>query len=305
MDSNLVGMTAAVTTSCLWTFGSLFFTSASKKIGSFSVNAYRVIIAVGFLVVANLLALGNPFPTATNEQWLWMGLSGAIGLGVGDFALLKAFTIAGPRLSLLMMSTSAIFTTAGAYLILGETIRPLGLIGIAITLTGIVGAIWGEDKSGYDVVPRKSRIQGTLLALIGAFGQGTGVVLAKKGIFSNPDTLLNPLSATLMRMLIGALFIWAIALAFRKLPVLHQALSDKEGIKKTALGALIGPFLGVTLSMIAVANTQTAIAQTLMSLMPILIIPVVWVLYKQKTRLREALGAITAVAGVAMLFLTQ
>ena len=69
-------------------------------------------------------------------------------------------------------------------------------------------------------------------------------------------------------------------------------------------GAFVAPFLGVTLSMVAVAYTQAGIAQTLISLMPVLIIPVVWVFYKQRTSLQGILAAIVAVVGVAVLFLT-
>jgi len=60
----------------------------------------------------------------------------------------------------------------------------------------------------------------------------------------------------------------------------------------------------VTLSMVAVTYTNAGIAQTLMSLMPVLIIPVVWILYKQRTSWRGILGAAMAVVGVAILFLT-
>jgi len=41
-----------------------------------------------------------------------------------------------------------------------------------------------------------------------------------------------------------------------------------------------------------------------MSLMPVLIIPVVWIMYKQRTSWRGMLGAAMAVVGVAILFLT-
>jgi drug/metabolite transporter (DMT)-like permease len=71
----------------------------------------------------------------------------------------------------------------------------------------------------------------------------------------------------------------------------------------TAAAAFIGPFLGVTLSMVAVTYTETGIAQTLMSLMPVLIIPLVWIVHKQRTSWRGMLGAVIAVIGVAILFL--
>jgi drug/metabolite transporter (DMT)-like permease len=60
----------------------------------------------------------------------------------------------------------------------------------------------------------------------------------------------------------------------------------------------------MTLSMVAVAYIAAGIAQTLMSLMPVLIIPVVWVVYREKTNWRGILGAVVAIIGVAILCLT-
>ena len=89
----------------------------------------------------------------------------------------------------------------------------------------------------------------------------------------------------------------------RRLPEVRKALKSKKGMEQTDAGAFIGPFVGVTLSIVAVAYTQAGIAQTLMSLMPVFIIPAIWVLYKQKTSWRGMMGAIVAVIGVAILLL--
>jgi len=305
LDPNILGETAAVATSCLWTINSLFFTSAGKRIGPLSVNAYRIIMAVGFLVISHAILLGTIVPMATNGQWFWMGLSGIVGLGIGDYGLFAAFVTIGPRRSLLVMALSAIFASIGAYLMLGETLPTLAIVGIAITLGGVVVVILeAEERSGEAPVSKKLRSYGVFLALIGAIGQGVGLVLAKKGIYLDPGVILNPLSATLIRMTLGASFVWIVAVAARKLPELREAIRSKEGMSNTAAGAFLGPFLGVTLSMVAVTYTNAGIAQTLMSLMPVLIIPVIWIMYKQRTSWRGMLGAAMAVVGVAILFLT-
>jgi drug/metabolite transporter (DMT)-like permease len=115
---------------------------------------------------------------------------------------------------------------------------------------------------------------------------------------------MNPLSAAFIRMMVTGLFVWAIGVLAGKLPELHRATKDRTAIKYTIAGALVGPFVGMTLSMIAIASTETGIAQTLMSLTPVLIIPVIWVVYREKTNWRGILGAFVAIVGVAILFLT-
>jgi drug/metabolite transporter (DMT)-like permease len=304
LDPGIVGESAAVIASCLWTVSSLFFTTAGRRIGSLSVNAYRTIMAVGFLVLAHSILLGTILPVANGAQWFWMGLSGVVGLALGDGGLFAAYVTIGPRRSVLVMALAPIFASVGAYLMLGEVLPEFGIIGIAVTLVGVVVVILEEEeRTGEVPVTKRLKRYGILFALVGAVGQGIGLVLSKKGIDLVPDVTLNPLSATLMRLIFGAVSVWVVLLLARKLPALHQAIKDREGISHTAAGAFIGPFLGVTLSMVAVTYSQAGVAQTLMSLMPVLIIPTVWIRYRQRTSWRGILGAGIAVIGVAILFL--
>ena len=143
---------------------------------------------------------------------------------------------------------------------------------------------------------------GVVFGVVAAFGQGVGLALSKKGIDLNPAFVLNPVSATLMRLLLGALFVWALALVSGRLPRVLAAVSDDKAMKNTTVASLLGPYLGITFSMVAVTFTEAGVAQTLLSLMPVMIIPVVWILYRQRTSWRGILGAIVAVVGVAIIF---
>jgi drug/metabolite transporter (DMT)-like permease len=304
LDSSVLGETAAVITSGLWTFSSLFFTAAGKRIGSLNVNAYRTLMAIAFLLFTHLILLGTIFPLASGGQWLWLGLSGIVGLGIGDSGLFAAYVMIGPRRTLLLMALAPVFASFGAYFMLGETLPAVAVIGIALTISGVAVVILErEEHSGEAPVSRATKVYGVICGLVAAIGQGGGLVLAKKGIDFNPVSTLNPVSATLMRMVLGACSIWLVMLAAGRFPGLRSAVNNREGMRETAVAAFLGPFLGVTLSLLAVTYTETGIAQTLLSLMPVMIIPVVWVLYRQKTSWRGILGAAIAVIGVSILFL--
>jgi drug/metabolite transporter (DMT)-like permease len=234
-----------------------------------------------------------------------MGLSGVVGLGIGDSGLFAAYIIIGPRRSLLLMALSPIFAALSAYVLLGETIREFAVIGVGITLLGIVIVILeAEEQSGEPRISTRQRTLGISYGVIAALGQGVGLALSKKGIDVNPALVLNPVSATLMRLLLGALFIWVLSLVSGRLTKLFAAARDIEGLKDTAVASILGPYLGITFSMVAVTFTETGVAQTLLSLMPVMIIPVVWILYRQRTSWRGILGATVAVLGVAIIFLS-
>jgi drug/metabolite transporter (DMT)-like permease len=299
-----MGDSAAVITACLWTGSSVLFTAAGRRIGFFSVNAYRSLMAVVLLVLAHIFFLGSVLPVVSSAQWFWMGLSGIVGLGVGDFGLFAAYVLIGPRRSALIMASSPIFASIGAYVMLGETFSYLATLGIAITIAGIIVVLLERENERTETADGgKRKSWGVFAAFVAALGQGVGLVFSKKGMYLGVTVAMNPVSAALIRMTLATLFVWVCALFLRKLPELQKTTRDKEGLKYVAGGAIIGPFLGMTLSMFAVAYTETGIAQTLMSLMPLLIIPLMWVVYREKTNLRGILGAAFAVVGVAILFL--
>ena len=307
MSFNLLGESAALITSVLWTTCSILFAYAGRRIGALSVNGFRILMAVGMLSGAHILFLGTIIPHANSAQWLYMSLSGVIGLALGDFGYFGTLVILGPRRGTLLMSFAAVFATISGYLILNEILGPWTLFGIIITLMGITWVILeSEEQSNELPLSSKEKIVGVLLGLGGAAGQGVGLVISKYGmsvVADDPSVPLNPLSATLIRMIAAAIFIWIVIIIFGKFKKVINSAADKKGMKATFGGAFFGPFLGVTLSMVAVTYALAGVAQTLMSLMPVMVIPFVWVLYKQKTSWRGILGAVIAIVGVSILFL--
>jgi drug/metabolite transporter (DMT)-like permease len=79
---------------------------------------------------------------------------------------------------------------------------------------------------------------------------------------------------------------------------------DKKLLASLLIGSFIGTFLGITLSLIAVAHTKVGIASTLIATSPVLMLPIVRIVHKEILSWKAITGAVTAVLGVGMLFLT-
>jgi drug/metabolite transporter (DMT)-like permease len=58
----------------------------------------------------------------------------------------------------------------------------------------------------------------------------------------------------------------------------------------------------VSFSLIAIQHTNTGVAATLMSIVPVLIIIPTVLIYKQKVTAKEIIGAFISVCGVALFF---
>ncbi|MCX6558551.1 MAG: EamA family transporter [Candidatus Aminicenantes bacterium] len=80
-------------------------------------------------------------------------------------------------------------------------------------------------------------------------------------------------------------------------------LKDKKALLEITAGALTGPVLGVTLSLVAIAHTHIGVASTLMSLTPVFLLPVSHFLFKERITVRAVIGTMIALLGVVMLFL--
>jgi drug/metabolite transporter (DMT)-like permease len=307
MTSHLIGETAAVCTAALWTTCSILFAAAGRRIGALSVNAYRIAMAVALLGAAHVILHGSILPSANSAQWFYLGLSGVAGLALGDFGYFGALVFLGPRRGVLLMAMSPIFAAVSAYFVLGEVLAPWDMIGIAVTLCGVTWVvIEKEEHSNESPVPPKQKLYGILSGIGGAIGQGLGLVISKYGMLvagGDPSQPLNPLSATLLRMIVAAAFVWIAVTVSGRLPLVIGARKDSAAIKRTFAGAVTGPFAGVWLSMVAVTYAVAGVAATLMSLMPVIVIPILWILYRQRTSPRGIIGAAIAVAGVAILFL--
>ena len=304
MIQHYFGEIAGILTAVFWTVTSMAFESAGKKVGSLSVNLIRLIIAFFFIGFYSWVVRGFFFPSdATLFQWQWLALSGLVGFVIGDLLLFQALVVIGARVSMLVMALAPPFAALIGWLLLGEVLSPTNLLGMIITLTGIVIVILKREKSEENgAVVRKIKsnysIQGILLALGGAIGQGAGLVLSKKGMGD-----YDAFSASQIRVLTGIIGFIFILTFMKRWPRFRAAIQNEAAMKRITLGAFFGPFFGVSFSLLAVQHTQAGIAATLMSITPVLIIFPSVVLFKEKINWKEIVGAIITVGGVALFFL--
>ncbi len=291
------GELAALATACMWTASSLVFAAATIRIGSIYVNVTRIIAAAVMLFVVLLLFGLRVEISASQTGFLFV--SGLVGLVFGDTFLFKSYEYNSARISSLVMSTAPALSAVFGYLLLDETLSPIGIVGMAITLAGIAMVILDRPDSSTSAM-HPSTI-GIFYAFLGSIGQAGGLILAKAAFVQGP---INGFVATFVRMCAAVVVILPLNwLAGRYREPRRVFTQDRRAFWLTMLGAVLGPVLGVTLSLVAVSYTTVAIAATLMATVPILMLPTVWFLQKERLTFRAIVGAFVAVGGVALLFL--
>jgi drug/metabolite transporter (DMT)-like permease len=292
------GEFAALLTAVFWTCTALAFETAAKKIGTISVNILRLLIGFAFLSVYTLIRRGMLLPTdAGIENWKWLILSGLIGFVFGDLFLFKSYTIIGSRFSMLIMTLVPPLTALFSFYMIDEHLTLMHALGMVLTFTGIAMAIFGREPEA-EKIKLKLAPRGIIYAIGGAVGQALGLVLSKVGMKD-----YDPFAATQIRIIAGiAGYMLLVAVLFRWGSV-ARALKNKPGMSYTTLGAFFGPFLGVSLSLVAVKYTTTGVASTIMALVPVFIIIPAVVFMKEKVTVPELIGAFVSVGGVALFFL--
>ncbi|MCP4898451.1 MAG: DMT family transporter [bacterium] len=293
------GEIAAVATAVCWTLTALAFESAGRRIGAVSLNLIRLMLGLIFLTVVCWTRSGMVLPfDATAHAWIWLGISGVVGLTLGDLCLFRAFILIGARLSMLVMALVPPMTALLGWMLMGEVLDTRELVGMALTVGGVAWVV-SERKPGRNGgTEQKKHIGGILLAVCGAAGQASGLVLSKIGMGD-----FDAFASTQIRVLAGLAGFIVLYSLIGWWPKVASAVQDRGAMGRVSIGAFFGPFLGVSLSLIAVQLTQAGVAATLMSLVPVLIIVPAVLLFKEKVSPRAIVGSVIAVLGGALLFL--
>jgi drug/metabolite transporter (DMT)-like permease len=291
-----LGESAALATAACWALTALAFESAGRRVGSLPVNLIRLVVGFALLVPLAWVRRGLPFPVdAAPSAWLWLGVSGLIGFAFGDLCLFRAFVLVGSRVAVLLMSLVPPMTALIGGAVLDESLTAREWTGMAITVAGIA---WVVRERRPDAVEGGGPlpVRGILLGVGGALGQAVGLVLSKLGMGD-----YDAFAANQIRVLAGIAGFAAIFTAGGLWSRLPAALRNPQAMRRTAFGGVFGPFLGVSLSLVAVQHTEAGVAATLMALTPVLILPLAAVLRRERVSVRAAAGALVAVAGTAVL----
>jgi len=264
-----------------------------------------------------MLSLGQEWRIPATQA-VMLALSGLIGLALGDAFYFESLVVLGPRRATLITCMWPVFVAFMQYPMTGEGLQWLDLVGMALTMVGVLLVVRERAAEGEI---QGSITRGVVLGIFGALLQALGVLLAKAGLGYAPEgsllvttlglpvaegaetagELVSPITGTFVRMAAAALAIWAITFARRDTARTVNALRNRKAITLVVIGTVAGPVVGVALSLYAVAHANSAVASTIMSTMPIMVIPMVMIVFREKVSPRALIGTLITMLGVAVL----
>ena len=295
-----------------WTVTALFAEVASKRLGSLQFNVIRMLLSIVMLGATLWIFTGSPVPLyAGGDAWLWLSLSGFVGYIFGDYCLFNSYILIGSRFGQLFMTLAPIAAAFSGWAILGERMSMQAVAGMLVTIFGIGLSVLNKG-GGKHHLSLKLPLKGVLFGIGAGVGQGVGLVLSKVGMNYYEQSIpagndmvagLMPFASTMIRAITGFVGFFLIVLLQKKLSTFSTVVRNRKGMNAALWATFAGPFIGVSLSLMAVQYTEAGVASTLMALTPVLILWPSAYFFGQKVTAKEIIGAVISVIGVSLYFI--
>lgn len=299
-------MLPSLLTAILWAFSAVCANRVTRRLGSVLTNLLRLIFA------AILLGLwAHMFGQGLSGASLWFFiLSGCVGFGLADLALLEGFSLIGPQLAILLTQCLA---APVAGLIewgwMGTILSAPQMVWGAVILSGVTLALSPREQLHL----RKDQLwSGIGCGLLSSVGQGFGAVLSRKAyeILQSSEQYIDGGTAAYQRSLggLGIVFIAYVLIQFwsrrEKSPELF--FPNWSGSRIWLAGhVLAGPVLGVSCFQWALAMNPSALVLPIVATTPLAVIPMSYFIDGERPSPRSLIGGAIAVIGAAALALAS
>lgn len=309
---NYIGEYISLGVAISWTATAILGEIATKHLGTFTLNIWRMLLVLLFSSVLLLFSTGSPLPLHANaETWMWLLLSGIVGYVIGDFCLFNSYLVIGSQYGQLFMTLAPMMAAFTAWITIGQTLSLQSLMAMIVTMTGIAVSITGRgERHRFSL---KLPLRGVLFGIGAGTGQGVGLVISKIGIdhyqqccgidTGDSTAWILPFSANAIRCMAGLVGYVTIMYFREGFHRFKEGAKDVKGMTAALFTTIFGPFVGVGFSLMAVQYTSAGIASTLMATTPILILLPSHLIFHTAITKNNIVGAVISVFGVSLFFL--
>lgn len=287
---------AALGTALSWALSGLIAAEAVRAMGPFHYNLLRQIF-VALLLAVTVSATGGWQGIAAGTLAL-LALSGVIGILIGDTLNFAGVARLGPRRGGAVFALNAPMAAVLGWVFLDETLPLQAWTGIALAALGVALAVLGRPRQDAHALEtlRGAMVLGVLFGLGGALGQAAGSLIARPMMEAGMD----PYLASMVR--VGASGLAMAVLAASPLAPAAPRAVPRRIVLMALATAILGLLVGMTLFLFALRGAETGIVATLSASSPVMILPLLWLRTGQRPSGQSWLGALLALAGLALIF---
>lgn len=289
MESKFIGVAAALGSAASWAIGSILFKQLGDHLSPVAMTLAKGTAASAFLAMV-LLAVGAT-PIA-QEPLVMLILSGVLGIAVGDTLFFMALQRLHAHAVVILFTLGQVLTVLLAVLLLGERPTTIEWVGMALVVAGVTAVLWVQLT---DEENRLSLV-GVACGLASVLAMSTSVIMCKDALDS-----VGTVQATLVRMVAGTLTMLLFAYGMRQMGGALDALARPKVMGQFLGSVGVITFGGFWLSIVAIANVDASIANTLNSTEPLFVLPLAAFILREKITPAIVGSSLVAVAGIGLI----
>jgi len=288
--AHALGAFAALGSAASWALGSVLFKRLGDALPPVALTAAKGMTgAAMFALVLRPLMLRPMTPGAL----LLLVLSGLLGIAAGDTLFFMALNRLGAQAVVLLLTLGQVLTVLLAVAWLGERPEPLGWAGIALVTAGVTAVMWLRLRGEAG----RSELPGVFCGLAAVVCMAVATIIAKQAM----DAGSNSAQATLVRMVAGTAGALLLGAASGQRVGSLRPLLVPRFAGFFLLSVAVVTFGGFWLSLLAINLAGVAVANTLGSLEPVLVLPFAAALLRERITLPVLAGSLAATTGVVLL----
>ena len=286
--STTAGILFGLGASASWALANVVVQRVGRAVGSLRGLFWAQVIGIGLAVLA-AWALGERPRAPSGEDLLWIGVAGAASLG-GYFGLFYAFEHGRLTLSVPIISSWAVISTAISLVLFGERLTAAQLVGAAAVISGaVVVGRFAQSADG----DREGRGRWLPAALGAAIGFGILIPAMRR---------LSPVFGSVGT--VGVTYAAGLVLALPLAAAFRVGLAPPRG-RVWLLVALAGLFEagGSACITLGARHAPLAIVSPLASLAATLTVLYAWAILRERPSRGVLVGAALVSTGVVVLAL--
>ena len=289
MNSQVIGIGAALISAAAWAVGAILYKKFGENVSSVGMNLAKGAINL-FLLAVTVLILGQEHVDL--DSFLLLGVSGLLGISLGDTFFFEALQKLGPHVLVVLSLLGQVLTVLFAVFFLGERLSTNMWVGVLMVISGVAVVVYTRISD----TTKKNSIGGIFYGLMAVLCMSVSVIIAKKGLAS-----VSAVQATFIRMLWGTFGLLLWGLATRQLREWVAPFREIKLMKDFFLLVCLVSFGGFWLFHVAVKYTEVSVANTLSATEPLFVIPLAALFLNEKITWSAVTGTVVSVGGIILL----
>ncbi len=295
-----LGYLAALIAASSWAFSGLLVVGPVRTLGTITFNTLRMASVAIMLSVYLLVQHKTQLPET--QHLIQLMLSGFIGIYLGDTFLFGSVKRLGPRMAGLLFAANAPISFMIGLIWFGETYLMVNVVGIVIVTGGVLLALAYRTLSGTHAWEQSvGKVgEGIAAGLIAALCQSLGTFIALDAMIAGTD----PVIATTTRVWVAAVFLFLTLWIKngKRVFAVYRGITFNT-VSRIIGSGIIGMGIGMSLLLWAIKVAPVGIVATLSATTPVLLLPMVWFMTRERPRSASLWAAIAVVIGVSLVFL--